>query len=117
MEKVMMTKTLAFAVLVGLVGLPVLAKAETPGAAMMAQLLGVEPGAYTIAEMIRLERAILEGDIQKRDFILSHDNRDGSAPASEVTPGEAQMAALLGVDPADHAVNDLTRMLAALAED
>ncbi len=92
---------------------------NTVGSAANAQfegLLGVEPGRYTTAELVALERAQLDNDPRAAAYILTGANRAAPADASAVTPGEAQIAARLGVNPADYTLNELGAMLRA-AED
>lgn len=78
------------------------------GAVQLALLVGVEPGAYSVNEMIRLKTAIQEGDRNAIAFILSGSN-DNSAKSDigMVTPGKVQLAASLGLDPAAHTSAEL----------
>lgn len=80
------------------------------GWAQYAASLGVEPGEYTPAELQRLDRALAENDAEEIRFILSGAARTAPNPAEVVTPGEAQLAALIGVDPADYTLAELVAL-------
>lgn len=80
---------------------------EVVGDAQLAAAAGVEPGRFTANELQRLIRAQEVGDSAEVRFILSGDNRREGNPAEVVTPGEAQLAAAIGVDPADYTLNEL----------
>ncbi len=64
----------------------------------------------TQIELIQLQDARREGDRALENFILSGANRESAPPPNVVTPGKAQMAALLGVDPADYTLQQLVAM-------
>lgn len=91
-------------------------RADTTGVAssdaQLAALAGVEPGVYSTNELQRLIDAERNNDSETVNFILSGENRKEAAPASAVTPGEQQLAATLGVDPADYTLSELTAMYA-----
>ena len=78
--------------------------------AQLAALAGVEPGVYTINELQRLIEAKADNDNQEVNFILSGENRAEAAPANVVTPGQAQLAATLGVDASQYTLAELTQM-------
>jgi len=81
------------------------------GAVQLARLAGVTPGVYSANELIRLQAAISEGDRQTIDFILS--GSDGGNTGNDigvVTPGKAQLAASLGLDPAEHTTAELAAL-------
>ncbi len=73
----------------------------------LAASAGVEAGRFTTAELQRLINAKEEGNRAEVNFILSGANRAAANPAEVVTPGEAQLAAAIGVDPADYTLNEL----------
>jgi hypothetical protein len=52
-----------------------------------------------------------EGDDASEAFVESHASRAEANPAYVVTAGEAQLAASLGVDPAEYTLADLSAML------
>lgn len=85
-------------------------RTEIPGNAQLAAAAGVPEGRYTAAELQRLIEARAEGDNATIRFILSGDNRRTPDPAEVVTPGEAQLAAAVGVDPAQYTLTELVAM-------
>jgi hypothetical protein len=145
------------------------AEATSPGAAMLARLLGVAPGAYSVAELIQLQAARDENDVEATNHVLKRgtavevtrpasfvmadkgspaaltlnqevrlaraareDGNDEALdlavlrheiagtrpfPAAHVSPGEEQIAASLGVDPAKFTLSELVRMAPARSDD
>jgi hypothetical protein len=83
----------------------------TPGEKQIAASLGVDPADYTLAELTMMSAARSEGDDAGQDFVMSHASRAEANPAEVVTAGEVQLAASLGVDPADYTLAELTAML------
>lgn len=80
--------------------------------AQLAAAAGVEPGRFTINELQLLIEAKRDNDTRMTNFILSGQNRaDGNVP-SVVTPGQAQLAALLGVNASDYSLAELTKLYA-----
>ena len=71
----------------------------------LAHSLGVEPGVYTLSQLIELkdaaERTGIEGDVYFGD---------GPAFASGSNAGAAQLANTLGVDAGNYSVNELARI-------
>lgn len=80
--------------------------------AQLAAAAGVAPGLYTVSELQRLITARTNNDDEAVAFILSGENREEANPASVVTPGEAQIANILGVDAADYTLAELTALYA-----
>lgn len=80
--------------------------------AQLAASAGVAPGLYTADELQRLITAKRNNDNQLRDFILSGQSRVESDPARVVTPGQQQMAAVLGVDASQYTLTQLTQLYA-----
>lgn len=80
---------------------------SSAGLDQLAASAGVEAGKYTAAELQQLIRARQDGDTEVVNFILSGANRAAANPAEVVTPGEAQLAALVGVDPAQYTLAEL----------
>lgn len=80
------------------------------GDVQLSRIAGVEPGLYTTSELVRLIDAQRDNNTEVVDFILSGTNREGDQPASAVTPGEAQLAASLGLDPADYTLTELGKL-------
>ena len=85
------------------------------GAAQLAANLGVAPGAYSVDTLIQLQSALLDNDTVTVAAIL-RGSKDGNAAndVGVVTPGKAQLAAALQVDPAAYTTLDLARMYGAL---
>ncbi|MCR8724030.1 hypothetical protein [Frigidibacter sp. ROC022] len=84
----------------------------SPGEAQLALSLGVEPGAYSLADLTRLEQARQDNDAETERAILTGEVHN---PVSEaVTPAKEQLAATVGVNPADYTLAELTAMNAAL---
>lgn len=80
--------------------------------AQLAAAAGVEPGRFTASELQRLITAKRNNDTQLTNFILSGQNRAESNPAGVVTPGQAQLAATLGVDASQYTLTELTALYA-----
>lgn len=88
------------------------ADSVTQGEAQMAHALNLPHGDYSVAEMIAIREARRENDDEAERFYLSGTNRKASNPAEVVTSGEAQLAASLGVDPAQYTLAELARLYA-----
>lgn len=89
------------------------------GADQYARILGVEPGAYTVAQLVDLDRAYKENDAQAVKFILSQGNADlASRAAVEIVPstngGKNQIARELGVNADDYTLSELAVMQSRL---
>ena len=82
------------------------------GNAQLAAQVGVEPGVYTTNELTRLLKAQQDNDLAAIDFIMAGGDRDMMEARSEVTAGEEQLAAELGVNPAYYTLAELTEMKA-----
>jgi hypothetical protein len=89
------------------------AAAQSDAAGQLANLAGVAPGTYSASELALIIEARRDNDAGRAAFILSGKNRTVSAEAAAVTPGEAQIAASLGLDPAQYTLAELTRLSAA----
>jgi hypothetical protein len=83
---------------------------EVLGGAQLAAAAGVEAGRFSANELQRLIIAQEEGDTTEVRFILSGDSRIEANPAEVVTPGEAQLAAAIGVDPAQYTLAELVAL-------
>lgn len=81
---------------------------DSAGAVQLALTAGVEPGQYTVAELVQIIDAKRENDTDKLNFILSGTNRQGEAAG--VSPGKAQLAALAGVNAADYTLAELIQL-------
>ncbi|PJF09274.1 hypothetical protein [Pseudorhodobacter sp. MZDSW-24AT] len=85
--------------------------------AQLAAAAGVEPGRFTANEMQLLIEAKRDNDDFMVDFILSGKNRAQANPTTTVTPGQAQLAASLGVDASQYTLSELTALYAKTLED
>lgn len=79
----------------------------TLGKAQVAAQLGLDPAAYTSAELSLISSARERNDVRAEAFYVNHENRVEGAAAGTVTPGQAQLAASLGVNPADYTLAEL----------
>lgn len=79
--------------------------------AQLALTAGVEPGRYTQAELVQIIDAKRENDTIRLNFYLSGANR--AEASSGINGGKAQLAAGLGVNPADYSLSELAAMHAA----
>ncbi len=87
-----------------------------PAAASNEQLaasIGVEPGQYTLAELVALQAAIDDNDQQLIRAI--QEGRVETATAADVTPGQAELAQSLGVDPSEYTLAELAQLRDARA--
>jgi hypothetical protein len=85
--------------------------------AQLAAAAGVAPGLYSANELQRLIEARRNNDAEAINFLLSGGNRNGAAPADVVSPGKAQLAASLGLNPADYTLNQLIAIKAEQLSD
>lgn len=74
------------------------------------------PEGLSVVEQIQLQEARRENDRTAETFILTGTNRRSPLDASAVTPGEAQLAALIGVDPGDYTLAELIAMQPAITD-
>lgn len=89
--------------------------APNSGRATMAAAAGVHPDTATMSQIYRLFSAKESGDRAAANLVIDEiAGRGGPKPASHVSPGEAAIAAGLGVDPADYTLAELARMKASL---
>lgn len=84
-------------------------EASAESLAQLAASAGVSGGDYTAAELIALTEARRDNEANTVAFIV---NRAAKAalPAEAVTPGEAQLAAAIGVDPAQYTLAELVAL-------
>jgi hypothetical protein len=106
--KTILTSALIIATLSGAAFASTPVAGVSAGAAQMALALGVEPGRFTTNELLDIQDAKHENDQFRLNAILSGANR----PTGDrgVTAGKAQLAALIGVNPADYTLAQLTAM-------
>ncbi len=81
---------------------------DNAGAAQLALSLGVEPGRFTTAELLEIQDAKRDNDQFRINAVLSGATRDSGDRG--VTPGKAQLAALVGVNAADYTLAELVAM-------
>lgn len=84
-------------------------KAAAESLAQLAAAAGVSGGEYSVAELSQLVEARRENDAQAIAFIVNRAAKPAAA-AEVVTPGEAQLAAAIGVDPAQYTLAELVAM-------
>ena len=87
------------------------------GDVQLSRIAGVEPGLYSTSELVRLIDAQRDNDSELVRFITSGADRQSADAASSVSPGEAQLAAILGVNPADYTLAELSQLYAASIDD
>ena len=80
------------------------------GIAQIEAQLRVAPGQYSPAELSRITEARRSGDTTTEAAVLSGASRAVSE-ASSLNAGKVQIAAQLGVNPADYTLSQLTAML------
>ncbi len=85
--------------------------AVSPAQIQLATELNVDPANFSYAELVQLRQARLTGDIQEEGFILSGEN-DIISTQSFVSPGQAQIAASLGLDPTEYTLAELASIAA-----
>jgi hypothetical protein len=83
------------------------------GLVQLAKLAGVQPGAYTQDELIRLRQAQIKNHPEEVAYILNHEDRVNN---DRVNPGKAQLAKLVGVNPADYTLAQLDAMNPAASD-
>ena len=110
-----MKRTVLAATLAAVVAVPALADA---GKDQFAATLGVDGNLYTMSELIRLDEAISEND-QTTIRWIEEGGLKASAPEdpAAVSPSEAQLAASLGLDPAQYTSAELAALYTAKVAD
>ena len=91
------------------------AQSVSPGVAQLAASAGVSPTAYTQSQLIRLIEAQRNNDQQAIDFIMGQAGADVSRSdkGASGSAGDAQLAALAGVEPGRFTTNELVRLIDA----
>lgn len=82
----------------------------SPGQAMQASILGVNPADYTLAQLVRLETAVRDNDTQEIAFVKAQAEGKIVSTQGTVSAGLAMQAAILGVNPADYSASQLAVM-------
>ncbi|TKD14673.1 hypothetical protein FBT96_17405 [Rhodobacter capsulatus] len=86
------------------------ASGVTPGRQQLANQLGVDAAAYSAAELTQLQGARRDNDKAAYDVLLSHGTVRGKDTTSV---GKAQIAAQIGVDPAEFTTAELIQLTEA----
>lgn len=81
----------------------------TPGRAQIAANLGLDPANYTLAELTIIDSARQARNTELAAFYTSGRNRDIRGGVGEVSEGKAQLAASLGLNPADYSLTQLAQ--------
>ena len=82
------------------------AHAATPAAEQLAAKLGLNADAYSVTELNIIDQALRDGDANTVNLYVKGGNR--VAAADSVTRGRAQLAAILGLDPAQYSLTELS---------
>jgi len=90
--------------------------AVTPGAAQLARSLGVEPGAYTLSQLVALKRAA-ETDGGGGAAVLGAGDGVAMSSRGVATGAAAQLAAGLGVAPGRHGLDELVAKHSAASDE
>ncbi len=89
---------------------------QASGAAQLAANVGVQPGNFSLTELVQLKTATEAGDQTRVNFITSG-GADVVSTQSFVSPGQAQLAASLGLDPAEYTLAELASIAADREDD
>lgn len=107
----MFVKSTLTAVVFALAAPAAFAANASAGETQLANLLGVEPGQYTMSELIQLENADRDGDLVQVQVILDRaTENNGLATRNAPSAGTAQLAAIEGVNASDYSVSQLIRL-------
>lgn len=87
------------------------------GKAQIAAALGLDASQYSLAELSVIAEARRDNDREVGQFYVSGANRTVSGGIGEVSPGKAQIAAQLGLDPAEYTLTELGQIETALKLD
>lgn len=132
-----MKRSITLSALALAIALPTFAGAQTaPGTAQYAANLGVNAEQFTLNELVALDKALQDNNRTGANFILSQAGSDvnydqlqagqisnpnapalvtrASSNSSTSTAGKSQIAATIGVDPANFTLNELVGLKAAV---
>jgi hypothetical protein len=84
--------------------------ADGDAANQLAKLAGVEPGKYNANELQAIINAQRDMQPEVVKYIVSGENRVNNDAVGTVTPGKAQIAARLGLNPADYTLSQLVAL-------
>ena len=97
----MFTKSVMAVTLAGFVAALSAPAFANPGTDQLAKQLGVDPGAYTLNQLVQLQDAVNDDDTTRAAFILGQANgvssRASTALPGAPNAGETQLALSLGV--------------------
>lgn len=87
-------------------------RSETKGdsSGQLAMLVGVAPGAYSASELQMILDAKRDNEPSQAAFVISGVNRKAVDAVGTVTDGKAQIAASLGLNPADYTLAQLAAL-------
>lgn len=80
------------------------------GHQQLAASLGVSANDFSLSELVQLRSARDNDDASMERFIMSVAGDVISTQSGGISGGQAQLAASLGVNPADYSLSELTRM-------
>lgn len=83
---------------------------NTAGWVSIALSLGVEPGQYTPAQLLLLRSAMEDGDQTLVALIKSGEVIHSGTDRGQVSPGEAQLARSLGLEPGLYSLSQLAQL-------
>lgn len=89
------------------------ADTNSVGLQQIANYLGVDAGAYSATELHELLAARNDGDQSTYAYLLDQENRSTS---EALTPGKAQIAAQVGLDPSQYSTAELAMVQDALRD-
>ncbi|TQS73794.1 hypothetical protein ERN12_08770 [Rhodobacteraceae bacterium] len=111
MKRMIIAATLALTATAGA------ASAQTPGHAQLAEFLNLNGAEFSTAELTAIDDARRDNNRSNEIYFLNHNNRDTAGGVGDVTPGKAQIAAQLGVDPAKYSLAELIEATDELRDD
>ena len=116
----MFTKSVMAVTLAGFVAALSAPAFANPGTDQLAKQLGVDPGAYTLNQLVQLQDAYNDNDTSRIAFILGSANgvssRASTALPGAPNAGETQLALSLGVTPGSLSADDLVKLGNAIAD-
>lgn len=91
------------------------AQAINPGTAQLALQLGVEPGRYSLSDLVQLDQAKRDNDKEAIALILGHSGNTASSKSAQSFSGagKAQIEAQLRVEPGKFTSTELSRLAQA----
>ncbi len=82
----------------------------------LARSLGVEPGAYSLTELVQLQTAMEDNDRSRIRNILNGNNDVMSTQSFGVSAGHAQLAASIGVNAEEYSLGEIVALRTAIEE-